>query len=46
MAIIREADNADVADIADGSSKEYALSLGIDLGFQDFEQELEACLAA
>ena len=37
--IIREADNADVAEIRK-LFEEYAQSLGIDLGFQDFEQEL------
>ena len=39
MVIIREADNADVADIRT-LFEEYAQSLGIDLGFQGFEQEL------
>ena len=39
MVIIREADTADVADMRT-LFEEYAHSLGIDLGFQDFEQEL------
>ena len=39
VVIIREADNADVADIG-RLFEEYAHALGIDLGFQDFDQEL------
>jgi len=39
MVIIREADNADVADMRT-LFEEYAQSLGIDLGFQGFDQEL------